>query len=118
MPQATGSGCINHPGVEAAARCKQCGKPVCNACVIPAPSGSFCSELCRDKHAEFVERAQKYEASRKTSHGLGFRLKKLAIKLVVVIILLVGIAVVLTYLDIYVPIVSELIYWVRSMINV
>lgn len=84
----TTSGCINHPTIEAVARCKQCGKPVCGACVVVAYNGHFCSDACQGKHAAFVERAQ--ELSR-TSRGAGF-LSKVRFFLTKLVVFLLGFA--------------------------
>jgi hypothetical protein len=59
------SGCINHPGVEAVIRCKQCGRPACSVCRVKGPTGDFCSDACKDKHQAFVARAQQLESGRK-----------------------------------------------------
>jgi len=96
----TASGCINHPGIEAIARCKQCGKPVCGSCVVAAYNGNFCSPLCKEKHEKFVERAQKLDAK---SRGGGRYLAKLRFflkKLVVFLVGFVGVGFVSIYLQI------------------
>lgn len=119
MPRATGSGCINHPGVEATARCKQCGKPVCNACHVVGPTGVFCSESCKEKHMAFIQRAQALEQRRKAGPGqFSLKVKKFITKAVVVVILLFAAGFLLVYYNKYIPYVSELIDRVRAFINI
>jgi hypothetical protein len=38
--------CIRHADAPAAVMCHQCHKPICKACVVAMPSGSFCSAEC------------------------------------------------------------------------
>jgi len=85
------SGCINHPGIEAVARCKQCGKPVCGSCVVTGSTGRFCSESCQERHEKFIGRAQELQ---RYSRSTGFfqKLTRILIKLAVAIaaIMLLG----------------------------
>ena len=107
------SACINHPSVEAAGRCKQCGKPFCSACRIQGPTGNFCSEECRDKHQAFTQRAAELDAKRKA--GTGRRIWYLVRTILIwtlVILLAVGIA---TYFGIEVPVLSNV---VRAIIDI
>ncbi len=93
MVSPTASGCINHPGMEAVARCKMCGKPVCGACVEKGPTGAFCSTVCRDKHEAFVQRAQE-QADRPKPAGANVRkLVSILIKLSILLAVVVGIGV-------------------------
>ncbi len=41
--------CINHPDTEAVARCAACGKPICEACIVPGNGKDYCSEECRSR---------------------------------------------------------------------
>lgn len=41
-----GSVCLNHPNVEAAARCATCSKPVCGDCAQVHDGVTYCSQLC------------------------------------------------------------------------
>lgn len=43
-----GSVCLNHPNVEAVARCATCSKPVCGECAQVHDGGTYCSQLCYD----------------------------------------------------------------------
>ena len=36
--------CLNHPEVPAAAFCRTCGKPLCEACKRPAQGTVYCEE--------------------------------------------------------------------------
>ena len=45
--------CINHTSVEAAARCKQCSRPICKACFVEPKLGPFCSDDCSEKYTAF-----------------------------------------------------------------
>ena len=55
------STCTQHPSTEATGRCKQCGKPFCNACRVQGPTGYFCSEYCRSSHEAFVHKAKQLD---------------------------------------------------------
>lgn len=79
MVDATHSACINHPAIEATGRCKQCGRPMCDACTVTGPTGRFCGEPCERKHEAFVQRARELEArSASRSRSLfGVRLRAL-----------------------------------------
>jgi hypothetical protein len=70
MLDATKSGCINHHGVEAVARCKQCGKPVCGACLVVGSTGHFCGADCKEKHEKFIARAQEISQTKKRTGTL------------------------------------------------
>jgi len=100
------SGCINHPGVEAVARCKQCGKPACASCVVSGPTGQFCSEACKDRHEKFIERAQQLQ-ERSRSTGTFKKLKTFIIKLVILIIALVILGFAALQFDL--PVVSDFV---------
>ena len=106
MVKPTSSGCINHPGVEAVARCKQCGKPVCSACLVTGPTGNFCSQACKEKHQEFIKRAQSLQRS---SRGAGNmrKLGRFAIKLVIFLVV-VG-AICLAALRYPIPVLSDVV---------
>lgn len=83
MVEATRSACINHPGVEAAVRCKQCGKPVCNTCVVVGPTGKFCSNGCQQRHLAFTQRAQQLDG--KAGTGVFMRVRNLVGALIIVV---------------------------------
>ncbi len=108
------SNCINHPGVEAVGRCKQCGKPFCNSCKIMGPTGLFCSEECKQKHETFVQRAQQFE-SRKGSVSIMAKVRKILGGLIAIIIVAIILGVVGTLID--VPILSDLVLRVREFIG-
>lgn len=82
MPSSLYSGCLNHPAIEAVARCRQCGKPVCGKCVIKAQNGMFCCEECREKYTEFTQRAQKLDEREKaTVKPFFFKVRRLLLRL-------------------------------------
>jgi hypothetical protein len=110
----TASGCINHPGVEAVARCKQCGKPVCGACVVTGPTGRFCSEACKEKHEKFVSRAQ---ALQRTSRSAGTltKLRRLLIKLVILLAAIVALGFVVVYFEI--PVAADIVRKVLRILS-
>lgn len=108
MALGTASACINHPAVEATGRCKQCSKPFCSACAIQGPTGSFCSEACKQKHEVFVQRAAKLDdMQRDTSFfaKLWIRIRKLLVFAIVILV----IAVVVHYMGVEVPFLSDLL---------
>lgn len=106
MVDATASGCINHPGVEAAFRCKQCGKPVCNTCVVKGPTGHFCGAPCKERHEGFVQRAQSMQQDGRRTGQIG-KLRRFLIRAVIFIVALGGLGFVALYFDI--PVVAAII---------
>src|SRR5690554_3299660 len=50
--------CPVHVNRQATFKCKQCGKPGCNLCMVSSPLGRFCSEPCREKFEAFAKKAQ------------------------------------------------------------
>ena len=109
MALGTPSSCINHPGIEAAGRCKQCGKPFCSACAVSGPTGKFCGDICKQKHEAFIQRAQQLD---RASPGGGYFIKarRLAIKLVIWVVVILAVALVLTKFHLYeVPYLSPII---------
>lgn len=112
MLDASMSGCINHPGIEAVARCKQCGKPVCSSCVITGSTGRFCSESCQERHEKFIGRAQELQ---RFSRSTGFlqRLKRALIRLAIAIGAIVLLGFVAVFFE--VPVVAGI---VRSVLDV
>lgn len=114
MPRAVDSVCLNHPGVEAAARCKQCNKPVCGACIVKGPTGNFCSDECKEKHEYFVQRAHQIDRMKKPSK-LGVRLKWLIAKLFVLVVLLLFVGAIGTIFQI--PVLSSIVASARKMIG-
>ena len=114
MLKATSSGCINHPGVEAVTRCKQCGRPVCGACVESGPTGHFCSTDCRDKHQAFYVRAQQLEGK---ARGSGFiKVKKLITWLITAAVVCAVLGLISTLY--YIPVLSDLTARIRAIIGI
>ena len=83
------SGCINHPGVEAVIRCKQCGTAVCGACVVATAAGRFCSETCSNKYMAFAQRAQDLEPLRYGRSWLS-SFRRGVVKLIILLVILAG----------------------------
>jgi len=76
------SGCINHPGIEAKGRCKQCGTPFCSTCEVKSAGGRFCSTVCRDKYEQFAARARQLDRHPPRG-GILMRLRIFLLKLAV-----------------------------------
>ncbi len=115
MPQGMPTGCINHPGVEAVARCRQCATPVCNACVVAGPTGRFCSFECREKHEKFVKDAQGCELGKRPRGGFSRTLRSLVSSAVVLAAVLLALGVVCTFFE--VPVLSDLTRMVRGRVG-
>ncbi len=111
MALGTDSGCINHPGIEAVIRCKQCGRPACSTCRVKGPTGDFCSEECKEKHQSFIQKAQQVEAMKKVRRGFPFG--RLIAKFITWAILLIFLVAVAAVFGIEIPYLSPL---VRSFI--
>lgn len=114
MLEASVSGCINHPGVEAVIRCKQCGKPVCGACVVVAASGRYCSEACQQKNDIFMQRAAQLEV--KTQGKFALRLREWIGKIVALLLVLLALGLLATFVNI--PVLSELVYRIRALAGI
>lgn len=113
MLDGTVSGCLNHPGVEAAFRCKQCMKPVCRSCVVSAPRGNFCSAACKEKFEAFADRAAALDTRIK---GSGFaKLRQLAVKLILLVAFLAGSVWMFTTIEI--PYVSDWAWKLRDLLG-
>ena len=102
------STCINHPAIEATHRCKQCGKPVCGACRVQAPTGNFCSENCRESYQQFADRAEQLDRAAPRPSQL-WRVRRFIQRLVVLLVVAAFAAVVATYMGFDLPVVSEFI---------
>lgn len=113
MLEGTKSGCINHPGVEATVRCKQCGQPVCDTCVVQGPTGRFCSVACKEKHQAFMARSQQLEGKARSSFGV--RLRKTLGLIVGILVVFGAVGVVATVFE--VPVLSGLVRQARGMIG-
>lgn len=50
--------CFFHEGRAAAARCRQCGRPVCADCLRKTADGSFCGDQCATAGAAFELRKE------------------------------------------------------------
>lgn len=108
MALGTQSTCTNHPGVEPAGRCKQCGKPFCSACEVVGATGRFCSEECKERHEAFTKRAAQLDDMRRDTSffaKLWIRIKKLAVWVLAIL----AVAVVLHFFGVNVPVISDFI---------
>ncbi|HEX73151.1 MAG TPA: hypothetical protein ENN65_07530 [Candidatus Hydrogenedentes bacterium] len=114
MVEASRSSCINHPGVEATVRCKQCGTPVCDTCVESGPTGRFCSPACRQKHEAFMQRAQQMDGRARS--GVFVKLRGLIGSIIIILVVLAVIGVAATLFPI--PILSDLVFQLRGMLNI
>ncbi len=115
MPQQLPTGCINHPGIEAIARCRQCATPVCNGCVVAGPTGRFCSFECREKHEQFTRDAQGCELAGKRGGGFTRTLRKMVGRVVVLAAALFVLGVVCSMFE--VPVLSGLTRMVRGFVG-
>lgn len=114
MLEGTKSACINHPGVEATVRCKQCGRPVCDACVVTGPTGRFCSQPCKQKHEAFYQKAQGMDGKARSSFFI--KLKGLLSGVIILVAVLAAVGVVATVVEI--PLLSDLTRQVRALIGI
>ncbi|MCX8064521.1 MAG: hypothetical protein N3G21_05035 [Candidatus Hydrogenedentes bacterium] len=111
------SSCINHPAVSATARCKQCGKPLCPACVVSSPLGTFCSEVCRERFEGFTKRVQEIDQrSTRAKWNVSVYVRKILSFLLSIIVVLVLVGVVGTIFNI--PVISQWVYIIRGWIGV
>lgn len=99
MLDATLSGCINHPGIEATGRCKQCGTPFCGACEVRSANGRFCSTMCRDKYEQFAARARQLD-KHPPRGGILMRLRIFVFKIAGLVLAVGAIVFGLAYFDI------------------
>jgi hypothetical protein len=108
------SACINHPTVHATVRCKQCSRPICDACVVPGPLGRYCSEACKEKHAHFHQQVQRLDARAGTA---SFTKVKTAITTLIVFLVVLAVAgFVITIFE--VPILYDIVLRIREAIGI
>ncbi|MBI5725115.1 MAG: B-box zinc finger protein [Planctomycetes bacterium] len=48
--------CVNHADRRAVIRCRQCGKSICDLCVVEAAGAKCCSQECAGKFQQFAAR--------------------------------------------------------------
>ena len=48
--------CWKHTETPASARCRQCSKPICKACVVESNGETFCSTACVNRNTEYNAR--------------------------------------------------------------
>ena len=106
-------GCINHPNLEAIGRCRQCSKPVCSNCGVRGAKGLYCSDICREKHEQFMERAKDTDLERATRRGLFFHLRKLIGSLIMLGVVLFALG--FTAYHIFIPVLTPLTLWALDL---
>lgn len=114
MLKGTATGCPNHPSIEATVRCKQCSKGVCKACAVPGATGVFCSEVCRDKHALFYQRAQEMDGKARSTALLQAR------KFLTTLIVIAGVLFALGFVAsmVFIPVLTPIVETVRGIIGI
>ncbi|HOJ33578.1 MAG TPA: hypothetical protein PKY35_09200 [Candidatus Hydrogenedentes bacterium] len=92
--------------VDVIGRCKQCGGPVTQYDKVTGVMGIFCSETCRERFETFAQRAAALDASKRPRLGLGFRIKTLIGRLIILIlaIAVIGAASILFRIPVLAPI--------------
>ena len=66
--------CLNHPDVNAIAKCAACGKPLCAECVMIYDNQKYCSEACHLKGLASQLRSEGVlEKKKKTDRKSGLR---------------------------------------------
>jgi hypothetical protein len=93
------SHCVHHKTVIAVGRCQQCSAPFCSDCHVDVAEGDFCSVECRAKSKRFANNSER-QPKRPN------RILQQAISLIVGLGI---IAVVLHFLGVNVPVLSDLI---------
>ncbi len=59
--------CLNHPDVNAVAKCAACGKPLCAECVMIFDNQKYCSEACHLKGLASQLRAENVIGKKKST---------------------------------------------------
>lgn len=97
--------------VDVIGRCKQCGGPVTQYDKVTGVMGIFCSETCRERFETFAQRAAELDASRRPRPRLGFRIKALVGRLIILILALgvIGAASILFQIPVLAPIFIRLL---------
>jgi B-box zinc finger protein len=107
--------CINHQDKIATTRCKTCSKPVCDDCVVRTDLGMYCSDNCAeqaDRFSDKLEMSEEMRAAAKPKLAAIRRvkfLKKIAVYLVVIILILFGL-----YFGLHITSFSELIAFIQD----
>ncbi|MBI2422474.1 MAG: hypothetical protein HYV27_06575 [Candidatus Hydrogenedentes bacterium] len=114
MVNASQTGCINHPTVQAVARCKQCSRPVCNSCIVPGPTGRFCSPVCKEKHEHFLRQASQMDS--KARGALFIKLKSLLTS--ILIAAAVGGVILFIATRVEIPVLTDIANRIRDLIGI
>lgn len=64
---ASGAMCFHHPNRKAASRCWQCGKPICEACLLIVDEGRFCSAVCSRQYRQYKGKSGAKNQSKRPS---------------------------------------------------
>jgi ferredoxin len=107
-------GCAFHPGIEVVARCKQCGRGVCAACVVKGSTGVFCSAACKERHEAFAQRARELEGRARVP--IFTRLRNLIGWVIVALAVCLALGVVGSVFP--VPFLTPIVYQVRAVIGI
>jgi hypothetical protein len=113
MASGVSSSCTTHPGFEAIARCKQCGKPFCSKCQVKGPTGLFCCAECKDSHEAFTARAQGLDSMSRESTFVE-KIKLTVRKFTMIALFVLIVATVLHFVGVNIPVLSDQI---RSIMN-
>ena len=108
-------GCINHPGVEAIGRCRQCSKPVCKQCGVVASTGIYCSEVCSEKHQQFLQRASALDLDKGYKRGFFFHVRQFMGLVIVLAVFLFALGIVASF--VYIPFLTDATIRVRSLVG-
>ena len=108
MALGTASTCVNHPGFHATGRCKQCGKPFCNKCLVQGATGNFCGEPCKERHEKFAERAHQMDRVPEGPSILR-RVSRVSKRILVLAIVLAIVLFALDFFGMDIPVVSQFI---------
>lgn len=114
MLKGTEAACINHPTVHAALRCKQCSRPVCEACIVQGPLGRYCSAECKEKHQHFHQRVQQMDT--RASKASFTKVKTMIATFIVFLGVLFMVGVIASIIEI--PFISDITYRVRDAIGI
>jgi len=112
------SSCANHPGVPATVRCKQCNKPLCNACRIASPYGWFCSEECREKYEHFAQKAEELDKRERARPVVRwYRIRQYVVKVVLLAVAVLFLTYVAGLMGYHIPFLSDLLLELRDRIG-
>lgn len=115
MSDGTHTMCPVHVTRQATFKCKQCGKPGCNLCLVSSSMGRFCSEECRDKFEAFARKAEELGEPEIKRPKL-LRVRRVVQRLVAVIAVLLGL--IIAGSAFYIPGLTQVAYWIRTFLGI